>query len=246
MKFFTSGRVKCRFRTDTGLLATVKADEQCRVEVIVEGEQIFGRCSCSPESGTMCRHQVAVALAFLEQPATFTTHQRLRKAIRKAEKAELVEILLNLTNVHPEIAGFFDADGEKSEVERLKRQIADIFDVQPGGRWSVSDVTVPAMIVLQRARMLRNAGRWDDARAVCFELLDKALGLDDRKHGAAGYPESFLSALADGYEGSAMDDPEIELKREKILAEIEALGRHDSAETEGVYMDQLMERLGAD
>ncbi|MBC7186133.1 MAG: hypothetical protein H5U38_03760, partial [Calditrichaeota bacterium] len=65
----------------------------------------------------------------------------------------------------------------------------------------------------------------------------------DRKHGAVGYPESFMTALIDAYEGAALNDPELEAKRERVRQELQTLLRHESAEVEGVYMEQLSERL---
>jgi len=241
MKYFLGGRVKARLRTDTGLLATVKADGVCRVEVVVEGEQIFGRCSCSPVSGSLCRHQVAAALAFVDRPQSFLSLQELRKAVRKEDKGALVETIVNIAVVVPEVACFF---GEGDEVERLRRGIADLFDLPSGGQWSVHEVMVPAQLILQRAQMLRTAGKWEQARRICFLLLDAALTLNDRKHGAAGYPESFMTALIDAYEGAALGDPELERKKEVVREELHALLRHESAEVEGVYMEQLSERLG--
>jgi len=243
MKFYETGRVKSRFRTDTGLMANVKADENCRVEVVVDGEQIFGRCTCAPDSRNMCRHQVAVALAFLEQPATFISHQKLYKAIKKTDKASLVELMFNLTIVFPEVASFFNIDVDEKEIDRLKNQIIDIFDLYLNGRWSIADITIPAKIILQRAKMLRSVGNWEESRIICYELLNKALAFDDKKHCAAGYPENFIPMLTDAYEGAAINDPDLEEKRNRVLAEVENLTEYESAEIEGVYMDQLIERL---
>lgn len=241
MKYFLGGRVKARLRTETGLVATVKADGVWRVEVVVEGEQIFGRCSCSPVGGRLCRHQVAAALAFVDRPQSYLSLQELRKAIRKGDKAALVETIANIALVVPEVAAFF---GEGDEVERLAQAIRDLFDMPAGGQWSVHELIVPAQLILQRAQMLRVAGKWEEARRICFLLLDAALTLNDRKHGAAGYPESFMTALIDAYEGAALRDPELEQKKDLVREELRALLRHESAEVEGLYMEQLRERLG--
>ena len=243
MKFYERGKVKSRFRSDTSLIATVKADENCRVEVMVDGEQIFGRCTCSPESSNMCRHQVAVALAFLEKPTTFIPYEKLRKAIKKTDKSSLVEMILHITNVIPELASFFNIDLDDREIDRLKRQIADIFDLQLSGHWQITDITIPASLMLQRANMYRNAGYWEESRIICYELLENALAFDDKKHCAAGYPENFIPMLTDAYEGTAMNDPQLESKRQMVLTEINKLSEYESAEVEGVYMDQLIERL---
>ncbi|MCR4439064.1 MAG: hypothetical protein QHJ34_09090 [bacterium] len=240
MKYFLGGRVKARLRTDTGLSATVKADGLCRVEVVVEGEQIFGRCTCSPVSGSLCRHQVAAALAFVDAPHSFLSLQELRKLLRKEEKAALVETIANIALVVPEVAGFF---GEGDEAERLGRWTADLFDLPAGGGWSVQELMVPAQLILQRAQMLRAAGKWEQARRICYALLDAALTLNDRKHGAVGYPESLMTALIDAYEGAALNDPELDAKRDVVREELQALLRHESAEVEGVYLEQLSERL---
>ncbi len=240
MKYFLRGRVKARLRTDTGLVATVKADGVCRVEVVVEGEQIFGRCSCSPVSAGLCRHQVAAALAFVDRPQSFLSLQELRKLIRKGEKNALVEVLVNIALVVPEVAAFF---GEGDEAERLEQWIRDLFDVPAGGGWSGEELLLPARLIVQRAQMLRAEGKWEQARRICFALLDAALTLNDRRHGAVPYPESFITSLLQVYEGAALRDPELAQKRERIRQELQALLRHESAEVEGVSMEQLSERL---
>jgi uncharacterized Zn finger protein len=77
--------VKHRFMTHYGLHATVRGEGNYRVEMIVDGEQLFGRCNCRAGSGP-CEHQVATLLAWLNESATFISYQDLRKAIRNKDK----------------------------------------------------------------------------------------------------------------------------------------------------------------
>ena len=45
-KIFENDMVKHRFQTHFGLQATVRSNGKYRVEMIVDGEQLFGRCTC--------------------------------------------------------------------------------------------------------------------------------------------------------------------------------------------------------
>jgi len=46
-KIFENALVKHRFQTDYGLRASVRGKGNYHVKMIVENEQLFGRCSCA-------------------------------------------------------------------------------------------------------------------------------------------------------------------------------------------------------
>ena len=105
LKLFQDGQVKHRFQANYGLQATVRSDTAYRIEMIVDGEQLFGKCTCHA-GNSPCEHQTAVLLAWLNEPQTFTSYQLLRKSIRLKEKNELVDILMNLIEIFPELGRF--------------------------------------------------------------------------------------------------------------------------------------------
>lgn len=84
-QIYENGWVRHRFQTNYGLSAMVRGKGNYRVEMIIDGEQFFGRCTC-PVGSSRCEHQVALLLSWLNEPQTFTSYQELRKAIRLREK----------------------------------------------------------------------------------------------------------------------------------------------------------------
>lgn len=244
-QIFENDLVKHRFQTHFGLQATVRGAGSYRVEMIVDGEQLFGRCSCHAGSSP-CEHQVATLLAWLNEAGTFISYQTLRKSIRVKDKNTLVDVLLNLTEVFPEISRFFITIPGVDEMELIREDVADLFDFPQAQKIDPKDIIEPCQILFVRAKLLRNDGKWRLARVLLFEILNRILALLDRQQTARPFRENFVTELADDYEEMAMGDPEFELHKEEIIAETQELLDHESSEIEGVYLDQLNERLALD
>ena len=235
--------VKHRFMTHYGLHATVRGEGNYRVEMIVDGEQLFGRCNCRAGSGP-CEHQVATLLAWLNESATFISYQDLRKAIRNKDKNALIDILLNLIEIFPELSQFFITAPGVDLMRSVREEVADIFDLPLSQKIDPNEVMKPCQILLVRAKFLRNEGNWHLARTMLFEILNRSLALIEREQTTRPFRENFLIELADDFEDLGLNDPDFEQHREDIKRETLELLDHDSAELEGVFLDRLKKQLG--
>ena len=244
-QIFENDLVKHRFQTLFGLQATVRSDGVFRVEMIVDKEQLFGRCNCAIGSSP-CEHKVATLLAWLHEPATFISYQALRKAIRAKDKDALIDILLNLTEVFPELSRFFISVPGKSENEIIREDVAEIFDMPHRHKIMPLQIIEPCQILFVRAKLLRNESRWDLARTIYFEILNRILALLDRQQIEGDFRENFIAELADDYEEIALSDPNFTGQQDGIHKEVIEILSHDCAEVEGVFLDDLKLKLDID
>lgn len=242
-QIFENDLVKHRFQTHFGLQATVRSKGNCKVEMIVDGEQVFGRCSCHFGSAP-CEHQVALLLAWVNEPSTFTSYQMLRKAIRLKDKSTLIDILINLIEVFPDISSFFLTPPGIDEVEAVKEDVANIFDLPHSEKIAPSEIVEPFQILFVRTKLLRNEGKYRLARIILFEFLNRTLALLDWQQTTAPFQENFIAEIADDYEEIALADPDFEADKQEIKKEVEEILEHESANAEGVFLDQLCEKLG--
>jgi len=242
-QIFESGLVKHRFQSNYGLHGTVRSKGVYQVEMIIDGEQLFGRCSCHAGSSP-CEHQVAILLAWLNEPASFLSYQSLRRSIREKEKNTLVDLLLNMVEVIPELSQFFITVPGIDEAAAIREEVADIFDFPHSQKIDPQEIISPCQILLVHAKFLRSEGKWSLARTMLFEILNRTLALVDRQQTIRPFREGFVAELGDDYEEFAIADPEFELNEKDIRKEVEDLSAHESAEVEGVFLDQLRQKLG--
>ena len=240
-RIFESELVKHRFQTHFGLQATVRGNGIYQIEMIVDGEQLFGRCTCHAGSSP-CEHQVATLLAWLNDPQTFISYQNLRKSIRVKDKTTLVDVLVNLTEVFPEISRFFIAFPDKDEFEIIREDVADIFDFPHSDKIDPDEITEPCKILFVRAKLLKSEKKWAQARYLLFEVLNRVLSLIDGQQLTKPFRENFVAELGDDYEEVALGDPDFDSHMGTIVGEIKEISAHESAELEGVYLDQLRKR----
>jgi len=241
-QIYESQLVKHRFQTHYGLQATVRSKGNYRVEMIVDGEQLFGRCSCH-EGSSPCEHQVAVLLAWVTEPQTFISYQTLRKAIREKDKNTLVDVLINLIEIFPELCQFFVIPQGEKEVQALREDVADIFDFPHTQKIDPKQIIEACQILFVRAKLLRNEGKWNCARILIFEILNRVLSLVDRQQLLKPFPENFVAEIADDYEDLILSDPDVEDHGDQIKSEIDELLAHESADIEGVFLDRVQEKF---
>ena len=243
-RIFENNLVKNRFQTNVGLKATVRGGKNFHVEMIVDNEQLFGRCSCHV-GNSPCEHQVATLLSWLNEPTSFASYQTLRKAIRLKDKNALVDILINLCEAFPDLSRLFSLAPGADELQLIYEDVADIFDFPHTEKIDPQEIIASFQILFIRAKILRGEGKWTHARSIYFQVLHRILALVDSQQLSHGFPESMVADIADDYEELATSDPDFESNKEALAEELNQLLHHDSAEIEGVYLDQLKELLGA-
>jgi hypothetical protein len=242
-RIFENNLVKNRFQTNIGLKAIVRGEKNHHVEMIVDNEQLFGRCTCHV-GNSPCEHQVASLLAWLTEPASFVSYQMLRKAIKLKDKNALVDILINLCEAFPDLSRLFIISPGVDELETIREDVADIFDFPHTAKIDPQEILASFQILFIRAKILRNDGKWDHARVIYYHVLRRMLALIDSDQLSASFPESTVMDIADDYEEVALSDPQFEESKESIKKEVEELLSHESAEEEGLSLDQLKERVG--
>jgi len=243
-RIFENNLVKNRFQTNFGLKATVRGTKNYLVEMIIDNEQLFGRCTCHV-GNSPCEHQVATLLSWLNEPASFVSYLTLRKAIKLKDKNALVDILINLCEAFPDLSRLFSHPPGSDELQMIQEDVADIFDFPHTEKIDPQDIIASFQILFIRAKILRSEGKWRLARSIYFEVLHRILALIDSRQLSAAFPEGMVTEIADDYEEIATSDPELMEHKETISAEVNELLHHDSAETEDVYLEQLKEMLSA-
>lgn len=242
-QIYENGWVRHRFQTNFGLSATVRGKGNYRVEMIIDGEQLFGRCTC-PLGASRCEHQVALLLTWLNEAQTFISYQDLRRAIRLKEKNTLVDIFVNLVELFPDLSSFFIGASGRDELEAIREDVANLFDFPQAQKIDPHQIVEACQILFVRARSLRNDGKIGHARVIYFEIINRCLALIDRLQTTRSFRENFIAELADDYEDLATSDPDFAAQREIIAAEVQQLLDHESAEAEGLFLEILKQKLG--
>jgi hypothetical protein len=241
-QIFEGQLVKHRFRTNYGLQATVRGTGNFRVEMVVDGERLFGRCSCH-DGGAPCEHMVSVLLSWVNEPNTFISYQNLRKAIREKDKNTLVDVLINLIEIWPELSQFFVLAPDSDELKTIREDVAVLFDFPLTQKIDPATIIESCRIQFVRAKIYRNEGKWSAARILFFEVLNRTLALLDSQQTIGAFPENFIAELGDDYEEIALGDPEFDEHAAAVTEEVGELLAHESAEIEGVLLDSLRDRL---
>ena len=120
-------RIKTVFKIGNPVHEIIQTALDHHVEMIVDNEQLFGRCTCHV-GNSPCEHQVSALLAWLTEPATFVSYQTLRKAIKLKDKNALVDVLINLCEAFPDLSRLFVISPGVDELETIQEDVADIFD----------------------------------------------------------------------------------------------------------------------
>jgi len=241
-RIFENNLVKNRFQTNFGLKATVRGKKNYHVEMIVDNEQLFGRCTCHI-GNSPCEHQVATLLAWLNEPASFVSYLTLRKAIKLKDKNALVDILINLCEAFPDLSRLFTITPNIDEIAAIQEDVADIFDFPHTEKIDPHDITASFQILFIRAKIRRSEGKWSHTRKIYFEVLRRILALMDSQQLVEPFPEHVIIDIADDYEEAALGDPEFEQQREKINDEVQELTEHTATETLGIFFEQTREKL---
>jgi hypothetical protein len=236
--------VKNRFKTNLGLKATIRDVGSNRVDMVVDGDQLFGRCSCHDGSAP-CEHMVATLLAWVTEPASFLSYQTLRSAIREKDKTTLIDILIHLIEIQPEISQFFVSPPDMDEMKATIEEVADIFDFPLTMKIDPREVINSCQLLFVKGKLLRNEGKWHLARILHFEILNRILALIDQEQTSKPFPENFITEVADDYEEIALADPDFDQHRVEIQAEVNELLQHEAAGFEGILIDEIKERLSA-
>jgi len=241
-QLFENGLVKNRFSSQNGLKAIVRSRRTCRVEIFLQDDKLTGHCSCHLEN-TSCEHQAAVLMAWVHEPESFITFPDLRKALRHRDKTILINILMQLCESFPELSHHFMCGDGKDEIDSIREEVADIFDLPFATKIDPIDIVSSFQTLSIRAKLYCSEYSFQKARTIYFELLNRSLSLIDSDQLSEAFPPMVLSDIAEEYEQSALQELEHSGNRKEIQDQVKELLGHDAAGSEGVVFPKLVKKL---
>ncbi|RPI00849.1 MAG: hypothetical protein EHM72_08050 [Calditrichaeota bacterium] len=167
----------------------------------------------------------------------------LRKAIKLQDKNALADILINLCEAFPDLSRLFVSTPGMDEFQVIEEDVADIFDFPHSEKIDPHEVTASFQILFIRAKILRSEGKYAQARTIYYKVLHRILALLDSDQLSSPFPDNTIMDIADDYEEIALNDDRFNQYAEQVEKEVEELLGHDSAEAEGIFLEQLKEKL---
>ncbi|HEV2109526.1 MAG TPA: SWIM zinc finger family protein [Thermomicrobiales bacterium] len=151
------------------------------------GEDPVQAISCTCPRGGFCKHIVALLLAWVREPETFTEGPVLKEVLASKSQGELIALIEVMINLFPELEDVLelplpdmvDGDGAPVQEATTRRQVAAAMQAAYAkGEWAAAPAIVAALQPLMRAAEARaDAGRWSDAitiwRVVAEEIIDQ-------------------------------------------------------------------------
>jgi hypothetical protein len=146
-------------------------------------------------------------------------------------------------DVFPELSQFFIMPVNVDDITAIREEVADIFDFPHSHKIKPQHIIDACQILFARAKLLRSTGKWRYSRLIYFEIINRTLALVDREQTSAPFRENFIAELADDYEEIVVNDPDLEAYVDEIRAEVRELLDHESAEGEGVSLEQIKQKI---
>ena len=187
-RYYRQGRVISAVRfgdTIWGMVEGRRA-EPYRVTVEPHLDGLLSRCSCPV--GSRCKHGVALALRWLEEPGSFVDGEAIIEDLGGRSREDLVDLAGGMIRSDPsQIPSFeraillLDASRGEAGMERIGRATERALD-QGLNYYSIEGVVEDLREVLGIARHLADAERWQQAAETCLLVVEACL--DAYKRGA--------------------------------------------------------------
>jgi hypothetical protein len=242
--YYRSGRVRNRLKTARGLKAEVRGTMVYDVSITERRGELIAVCTC-PFAETWpgyCKHIVATLLAWIAEPESFASTKGWQKTLRRKTKDELIEILGQICEVHPQIAQDFLGVGERGFDPRAAVQEALEAFAPPDG-CTAGELVRRLEPIAQRAEAALVRGDAEMARRIYYELTLGCLRVEDEYGSTEIFPDGLVYSFAQGYHEAVEADPEREQKAKLILEEMAKMERSELAEIEGIYFGEVRELL---
>ena len=224
-EYYSGGAIRRRIRHEARWEAEVEGRQRYGVTVWsgVEG-QVEARCSCPYAYGGDCKHIVATLLALLQEPDSFQPPVDLKAILKGRRKTELVELLLDIFTIYPNLVDDLAVVEGGVEPTKLVEKAAQLFDdLAPWGHLSEAEVETHMRLVARQADKLAQQGQVVLARQVYYELVLGCVNLS-RSYGSADYfSGSVPYEFAVSYNDLAVD--QVPAHGPQIKAEVEELYR---------------------
>jgi hypothetical protein len=242
--YFSDGRVRARIKTARGLKAEVRGTMVYDVSITERQGELIAVCTC-PFAETWpgyCKHIVATLLAWIAEPESFASTKDWQKTLRRKTKNELIEILVQICEVHPQTAQDFLGVGERGFDPRAAVQEALEAFAPPDG-CTAGELVRQLEPIAQRAEAALLRGDAEMARLIYYELTLGCLRVEDEYGSTEIFPDGLIYSFAQGYLEAVEADPERQQKAAVILEEIAQMERSELAEIEGVEFSEVRKLL---
>jgi hypothetical protein len=171
--YYAGGAIVKRFRhSESSLEAHVSGTHTYRVLVWLKADgRIGATCNCPYDYGGDCKHIVATLLAWLNEPDSFQPPVDLKAVLQKRRKAELVDLLVDVFAVYPDLVDDLDVVSGPDD-ENLEAKVSEIFaNMQPWGHLSEDQVEAHLRLIARRADHLAIQGQAVLARRIYYALI---------------------------------------------------------------------------
>ncbi len=213
-----------------------------RVQVELDEADIAeASCTCSYEYGGYCKHIVALLLAYLHHPKSFTARQAPAELLADLDHSALVAILTGLMQEQPELCDRIEAltsvpsksrkKRKKVDIEVYRRHIIGIVHSLDGMRmseayWHVGNLANQLREVQQSAMKFLDAGDAETALEILLVLLEEASRaieyIDDSNGELGGYVSDLGTPLAEAILSMELS----QVERAKLAGRLEKLIRY--------------------
>ncbi|MDJ1168734.1 hypothetical protein PMG71_04785 [Roseofilum sp. BLCC_M154] len=128
-QYYQDGAIRYPTRQGNCLYADCVGSQVYRVRVRVASVgEINGACSCPYDWGGLCKHQVALLLAYLHQPEIFALRSPLTEELKSWSKKELIELIEWMSQGSAELLSLMTAfKSQNTPVESYRQTIASGF-----------------------------------------------------------------------------------------------------------------------
>jgi len=196
-------------------------------------------CTCPYEFGGYCKHIVALLLAYLHHPKSFTARKAPAELLADLDHNDLVAILIKLMQEQPEVCDRIETlisvpsrsrkKRKKVDIEVYRRHVIDIVHSLDGMRmseayWHVGDLANQLHEVQQSAVKFLDAGDAATALEILLVLLEEASRaieyIDDSDGELGGYVGELGTLLAEAIlsmELSLIERAKLADKLEKLI-----------------------------
>ncbi len=198
-------------------------------------------CTCLYEYGGYCKHIVALLLAYLHHPKSFTARKSPAELLADLDHNDLVAILTKLMQEQPELCDRIEAltsvpsrsrkKRKKVDIEVYRRHIIGIVHSLDGMRmseayWHVGDLANQLREVQQSAVKFLDAGDAETALEILLVLLEEASRAIEYIDDSNGELGSYVSDLGTPLAEAILSLELSQVERTKLAVRLEKLIRY--------------------
>jgi uncharacterized Zn finger protein len=215
--YYQRGAISNAAVLDSVLMGDCEGTQEPYYRVQVELDEAgirAGHCTCPYDYGGLCKHAVALLLAYVHQPKQFAVRQEPAALLAQLDRDALIVLLARLLRERPDLYGAVEAAiatpvpaGKRTkarhqtvDAEVYRRQVIGILHSLDGMRaseayWHVEGLTHQLNEVQETAIKFLDAGDPETALAVLMALIEEAGRGIEYIDDSDGFFGDFMSGL---------------------------------------------------